>query len=48
MLNFDYHSVNTIAMGAERLEILPIRSLRVPGYESADKTAAVRYRACAV
>ena len=31
-----------------RLEILPIHFLRQLGYESADKTAAVRYRVGAV
>ena len=43
MLNFDYHSVNTIAMGATgvepmRLWILPIHFLRLLGYESTDET----------
>ena len=32
------------AVEAIRLEILPIRSLRVPGYESTNKTVAVRHR----
>ena len=37
-----------LAAGAIRLWILPIHLLRQLGYESADETVAVSYRACAI
>ena len=37
-----------LAAEAMRFKTLRIHLLRLHGYESADKTAAVRYRACVV